>query len=101
MAPVLPIGIEEEQNTGYELTLSIAPNYILKAETDAYLKEIVIYAQTLGFTRFVGAIRGENEKGVKTFFFSKPDYFDKDDMLVRDFEISHRVDSLFKNEDGV
>lgn len=101
MSVVLPIGIEEEENSGYELILSIAPDYILQAETDEYLIEIVAYAQALGFSRFVGATRGEKKKGIRTFFFSKPDYFDKDDMLVNDFELSHRVNLLMKNEFGI
>ena len=98
MSVVLPIGVAEEGNDGYELTLTIASDYVLKAETNTYLKEIIAYTLDLGFSRFAGAIRGDSEKGVKTFFFSKPDYFDKDDMLVNDFEIKQKVDLLMRNE---
>jgi hypothetical protein len=97
----IPEGVEEVEMDGYELNISILPEYRLKAENQSFLKEIISYAVELGYTRFAGAIRGELKKGVKVFFFSKPDYFDKDDMLIADFEIKGRVHKLMEEEFGL
>lgn len=98
MSLTVPEGVEEVEKDGYELTISILPDYMVEAEDQSFLKEIISYAIELGYTRFAGAIRGEFKKGVKIFFFSKPGYFDKDDMLIADFEIKGAVDKLMRDE---
>lgn len=101
MSLPLPEGVKEIEMDNYELNISISPEYVLIAENNSFLKEIISYAVELGYTRFAGAIRGDLERGVKVFFFSKPGYFDKDDMLIADFEIKDKVDLLMQEEFGL
>ncbi|MGO1059541.1 hypothetical protein ACTL32_10475 [Planococcus sp. FY231025] len=98
MSLPVPEGVAEVEMDGYELTISISSDFELKAEDHPYLKEIISYAVEQGYTRFAGASRGEFKKGIKTFFFSKPGYFDKDDMLIADFEIKGEVNKIMQEE---
>lgn len=98
MSMPVPEGVEEVEMDDYELTISISPDFELKAENHPFLKEIIAYAVELGYTRFAGASRGEFKKGIKAFFFSKPGYFDKDDMLIADFKIKGEVNKIMQEE---
>ncbi|MGE6487457.1 hypothetical protein [Paenisporosarcina sp. NPDC076898] len=84
-------GVNEIYTDNYELTLRLDDIGKKSINDENFLMECIDYSVGRGFSRFVGS-------GEDFLIFSKPDYFDPDDMLITDTNFKSRVNELKNNK---
>lgn len=79
------------EDDGFEMNINVVVTTANLSLNEAILKELVELAVKKGFSRFVGVIEPYDSVLEWVFIFSKPDYFDNDDMLVANPIMKERI----------
>jgi hypothetical protein len=84
--------IDHVEDEGEEIIIYLKLNNSKQFKEREVLIEVINYAMDRGYSRFVGGSAFDQPY----YFFSKPSYFDPDDMLVSDFELKRKVGFLIE-----
>ncbi|MFD0824450.1 hypothetical protein ACT8ZR_02115 [Neobacillus sp. M.A.Huq-85] len=82
------------EDDGCEMNITVDSAGLDVLDDKSTLIEIVDFALTKGFSRFVGTAGNFEDDPDYVFIFAKPNYFDNDDCLVRNPAASEKINRI-------